>query len=438
MPFPKMNTSVSEAVHIEKWTEDERIAILEEANRILADRTFKNSKRCQALFGNLVDRALAEGHDAVKERILGVEVFGRDPNYDTSADPIVRIAANETRKRLGQWYQEPDRRHLVRISLHPGSYHLDFDFAHRSVLPEEEELKPLEQPVVRATFERLDSKSQEPAPPALVAPTRTKRISAIIIALLLCLAAVFLARHSEIVRSKQYVAWKPLLDSGRPVIICVPDGYPLGSTNRQTSGQTIADWQAVADMIATRQVPASVQKGTSPNTPSADAEVAQKIAAWLGTHAGQTSPRSSSDINLQEFRQEPAVLIGGFNPWSLVLLSNLRYTMRVDPASRSKWIQDAQNPSNRNWIYDGTIHESAVDYAIITRVLDPETGSWIVSLGGLRQYGTQMAGDLLTDNSYVRLLPSGLKPTGNFQIVLKTSVINGSAGHPEFLAYYAW
>lgn len=40
----------------------------------------------------------------LKERTIGVEIFGRPSDYETSADPIVRVKATEIRKRLAQHY----------------------------------------------------------------------------------------------------------------------------------------------------------------------------------------------------------------------------------------------------------------------------------------------------------------------------------------------
>jgi hypothetical protein len=78
------------------------------------------------------------------------------------------------------------------------------------------------------------------------------------------------------------------------------------------------------------------------------------------------------------------------------------------------------------------------DYTVISRLFDSETGHWILSLGGLRKQGTRAARDLLIDSSYASLLPSQIRSTGNFQIVLKTSILNGSAGPPQILAVYTW
>lgn len=105
-----------------------REAILDEMNRILSDPTFRNSKRCVTLLRYLIEHVLADEQDSIKERVLGVEVFGRKPSYDTNADPIVRMTANEVRKRLAQYYQGLDGHSNVRIRLERGGYLPEFDF----------------------------------------------------------------------------------------------------------------------------------------------------------------------------------------------------------------------------------------------------------------------------------------------------------------------
>jgi hypothetical protein len=427
------------ADEVSRWSESERLAILDEANDILADRSFRNSRRCQALFRRLIDRALANDLDSVKERVLGVEVFGRDPNYDTSADPIVRIAANEIRKRLGQWYQDPDRKHDVKIRLDAGAYLLRFDFAQPNLPPRAGDEKAVQNVVAQAGMQLPGTHAEVIPLTAVQRHQRTKSIWSIGSVILCALLLVVLMSHFGAFGSRDSVAWAPLLNSGQPVTICVPDAYPMSISAGTSGEQTIADWQVIANMISKRELPpALVENRTITNTPLADAEVAQKIAAWMTSHGGKTTPRGSSAIDLQDFRQRPVVLIGGFNPWSLILLSNLRYSMRVDPARHDKWIQDAQDLSKRDWILRGEGEESTVDYAIVTRFFDPETGQWILAMGGLRRYGTQAASDLLIENSYIKSLPLTIKSTGNFQIVLKTGVINGNVGPPQILAVHTW
>ena len=80
----------------------EQNTVREQLDRILADHLFRNSKRFPDFLRYTVGHALSGHTEDIKERTLGIEVFGRDPSYDTSLDPVVRMTAAEVRKRLAQ------------------------------------------------------------------------------------------------------------------------------------------------------------------------------------------------------------------------------------------------------------------------------------------------------------------------------------------------
>ena len=106
--------------------ETERAAVQAQLERILANSLFKNSKRYPNLLRYVVERTL-DGHPGeLKERTLGVEVFAREPDYDTNLDPVVRTTAAEIRKRLAQYYQDPAHESELRIVLPLGSYAAKF------------------------------------------------------------------------------------------------------------------------------------------------------------------------------------------------------------------------------------------------------------------------------------------------------------------------
>lgn len=96
--------------------------VREQLERLLASPHFHNSRRFPSLLRFVVEHVLNGQTDLLKERTLGIEVFGRSANYDTSADPIVRVTAAEVRKRIAQYYDEPGRERELRISLPSGSY----------------------------------------------------------------------------------------------------------------------------------------------------------------------------------------------------------------------------------------------------------------------------------------------------------------------------
>jgi len=100
---------------------DEQEAVRRQISYIAASPLFRNSKRFPDFLRYTVEEALNGNYTDLKERMIGIEVFGRDPNYDTNSDPVVRMTAVEVRKRLAQYYQQAHR-DQVRIEVLPGSY----------------------------------------------------------------------------------------------------------------------------------------------------------------------------------------------------------------------------------------------------------------------------------------------------------------------------
>jgi hypothetical protein len=64
---------------------------------LLSHPLFRNSKRYPA-FLRYVDQSLLGNAHLLKERTVGIEVFGRELAYDSTADPIVRIAVGSLSK----------------------------------------------------------------------------------------------------------------------------------------------------------------------------------------------------------------------------------------------------------------------------------------------------------------------------------------------------
>src|ERR1700761_581911 len=97
-------------------------AIREQLERLLAHPLFANSKRYPVLLAYTVEQTLQGNASELKERSIGIEVFGRSPTYDANADPVVRITAGEVRKRLSQYYYDSSHAGELVIELPIGSY----------------------------------------------------------------------------------------------------------------------------------------------------------------------------------------------------------------------------------------------------------------------------------------------------------------------------
>src|SRR5260370_32613627 len=93
---------------------------------VVESPVFSGSRRSQDFLRYIVENAL-EGHfDQLKERSLGIELFGRPPSYDTAEDSIVRVSASDVRKRLLHYYEQVRTDSGFRIVLPLGSYIPEF------------------------------------------------------------------------------------------------------------------------------------------------------------------------------------------------------------------------------------------------------------------------------------------------------------------------
>ena len=70
----------------------------------------------------LVEKQLEGRESDLKESIIGVEVFGRKPGYDSKVDSTVRTEASRLRTRLSKYYSTEGVQDPVVIELPKGGY----------------------------------------------------------------------------------------------------------------------------------------------------------------------------------------------------------------------------------------------------------------------------------------------------------------------------
>lgn len=99
--------------------------IRDQLSRILAGSGFVNSARMRDFLTLIVENALA-GEAPLKETVIGVQVFGRPPGYDSNLEPIVRVEARRLRAKLQEYYEREGAQDPVIINLPKGGYTPEF------------------------------------------------------------------------------------------------------------------------------------------------------------------------------------------------------------------------------------------------------------------------------------------------------------------------
>src|SRR4051812_46101527 len=98
-------------------TGSEAEATRRELEKILKSPGFVRNERLSDFLRFLIALHLEERDTELKESVIGIEVFGRKPGYDSKDDPIVRTEARRLRARLAEYYEATGAADPVIIEL---------------------------------------------------------------------------------------------------------------------------------------------------------------------------------------------------------------------------------------------------------------------------------------------------------------------------------
>ena len=101
--------------------------------RIVESPVFNKSARLTTFLRFVVEQTLKGQGDNLKEQVLALELYGRGGDFDSGADPIVRVDARRLRDKLREYYVGSPADPVV-ISLPKGSYVPLFEQGHAARL----------------------------------------------------------------------------------------------------------------------------------------------------------------------------------------------------------------------------------------------------------------------------------------------------------------
>jgi hypothetical protein len=420
-------------------TPAERRLIREQLDRILVHSHFRNSRRYPVLLQYTVEKVLAGEAESLKERTLGVDVFGRAAGYDTNLDHIVRSTAAEVRKRLAQYYQEPEHEGQIRIDLPSGSYVPQFRRPPAAPPTERVPEMLVERPSGWRTFIR----------------PRSRVWVSLSAALGVASVAIYLVSRGTSNGSQAALDrfWAPVCYPPGAVALYVPDpskswaAPPAGGVANPPfdAFESLGSEQPVTPDYpgALNGVPVAIQTLIERNVPFADAVTLNRLGTIFALRGKEQHVVYCRDSTLWDLRRGSAVLVGGVdNFWSVKLTGELRFRFLVDRSAGVATFVIGDRKSGTVWRSSGDpIQSQGVDYAIIARIEHPSTGRLVVVAGGIQEYGTLAAGEFLTNGNALaeleRLRPRDTKGT-NVQAVLSTSVLKRTPAPPKIVAAYFW
>lgn len=404
------------------------VTVRDQLKRLVAHPLFTNSKRYPVLLAYVVEQTLLGNASELKERTIGVEAFGREPDYDVNLDPVVRTTAAEVRKRLIQYYYNPDHAGELVIELLIGSY-----------VPTFREPGTQQHAVVAETLIEKGETLTAGAPVASDLQADAKRAQSrraylpwILIPTGLLVAALVgfgVGRVNSGGRatgpgapSNMARFWEPITATSSRITYCL--GVPTDAVDLQS-----------------RTIP-EIPAGENGSLNVYDVITLARAIAPLVPKNGQFRVLAASDAGFAELREGPSVMIGAFdNPWTMRITQDLPIGFEYDNHVRK--VVDRKTSPKGIWTLQWQVPNKSVarDYAVVARLHDRVTGQPVIILGGILGEGTEAASEVVSNPVYLdAMLQKAPKNWDqlNLEAVIEANVIEGHPGPPTVVAVETW
>jgi hypothetical protein len=444
-------------------TAPDRATVQQVMEDVLSSPPFCHTQQCQNLLRYIVKHSLAQEEHLLRERVIGAEVFGRRPDYETGDDPVVRIRVAEVRKRLAQYYQSvshspnpPD----VQIEIPSGSYRASFRWleAPRSALQpagpvvqtkvqEPPQLNTVEPTLEFAAFiEGVPPVSTDqtaiPAPRSWRSGLRSRWVAAVMISI--AAVAVVLATVNSSQERAFRAFWHPWTSNSKPVIIAVGSNAVYRFSDEftddyaRTHNLEAEGMEFFIPLDPNSTIKASdIHPAVNSFVALGDVSAVSAIVAAVTRQHQAYQERFPNDISFAELRDDPTVLVGGFNnPMTLELTKYLPFVLRA----RNE-IDDTSTPGRRWMLHASDDSHDTEDYAVITRMGQSNGDAPILSVAGMGQYGTIAAAGFICNPASVAQLVRQLPrdwASHNLQVVLHVRVVDFKAVSSDVVAVKSW
>jgi hypothetical protein len=431
---------------------------------VIEGDAFKGSHRSGQFLQYIIDQAIAGHFESLKERVIGMELFGRSASYDTGDDAIVRVTASDVRKRLLQHYGRYGATSEYRINLPSGTYipditrvprgevgHFDGALAqretgqvrHDSPGPNVEFV-----PVPRGLVIEASALPQvEATQPKRLGRYRWLFLGIPIVAINLTLWGIFWSRPSPVeTPHTSSLPWSALFGSSRATELITSDPN-IAEIQGISGGQvSVSDYANHNYLSGSKKLTPeeeyfclTVLAGNKAS--SVDIQIVANIAQLSQVNSRKIDVFAARQIQLKDLRTDNNFIFLGSprsDPWTDLFSDQLDFRFVFDQAAQSEFILNVHPRRNERQKYIPTAMGSLSGdtFAIIAFVRNPDEDGRVLILAGATAEGTAAAGKLATDAT--RFLPALQKcginpnpsePLPHFELLLHLNSIAGSPSH---------
>jgi hypothetical protein len=411
---------------------EERRALLQ---RVLWSPQIAKSVRIRKFLEFVCERAAQDPSAEIHEQEIGCKVFGKNPDYDTSIDNVVRVAASQTRRKLEQYFVAEGADEAYILEIPKGSY-LPV-YRQRMSPPEPAPTAPVAPP-------------SEPAP-SVPAPSRSLTHSRTFLGLMIgtpwliagICAALLLFRPAPNPSPSVLDAnpslnalWSQLLPrNGRTDVIVTDSGLSL-SQELQPHQLTLAQyldrnfWNQKGQTASQQDLQNFVQRMVKRRLTSiGSVTTAFRVAEMVDNNPARVAILSPRDFTMSQMKTDNVVLLGSSiaNPWTSLLEDQLNFHFGYDRNTNFAYFENRNPRSGEQTVYRTDDTVSYCEIAFLPN--SAQTGN-VLLISGAEVEGTEGGGEYITNGHSLEQLRSfmniGKGRFPYFEVLLKSSKIGGS------------
>ena len=439
-------------------TEADFASLQQHLKEIIEGAAFKGSHRSGQFLTYIVEQSISGHLDALKERIIGVNLFGRSPSYDTGEDAIVRVTASDVRKRLLQHYGKYGSTSEWRISLPSGSYIPEISREPQSIAdlknsiashqePNAAQLLPAAMPQVSGSVPAIVLRP-EITKASDSAGTRWRLLSLLLVGLNLATWGIFWL-HSSRPAASPFLLWSAFFRSQRPTQLIASDpniAEIQGLTGAPLSLSDYANQQYIPNAASLSPQLISLCKEILRGDKAAavDTRIIASVAELAQAASNKINVHVARDIRLPNlYTDDNLILLGSprSNPWSAVFNDQLDFRFAFDSQSQQEVIRNVHPHSGEPSAYVPTAKGWATgqSFATISFLQNPGKDGQVLLLAGANAEGTEAAGELVTNRQRLSAALrqcgiSSASPVTHFQLLLRLNTMAGSPSNVDVVA----
>ncbi len=417
--------------------------IRQEVARIVRSPLFKSSRRSQEFLNHIAERALAGSPNELKERLIGAALFGRATDYDTGSDSIVRVVANETRRRLVQFYSDDKVPSGVRVELPPGTYVPSFQFSLAAEAPGPVSVPPAI-PVEPA--KTRDDPRRKPIVRWLIT----------VAGILLILCCVLTFQNANLRRQAEHtdrpalrvLPWSSLFEPGRKTRLILADTSVGGIQNllqRKLSLEDYLNKKYIPDV----PLPSEEKRFLefligSQYTSASYASVAIRITNFAQQNSAAVNVSYARDISMRTVESGDNLIILGTaraNPWVQLFEDRLNFRFQFSNGGHEpRFLNQSPRPGEQKEYIPGVgLPSFGESYGHIAFLPSSYGSGSVLLIAGSSSLATESAGELVTNLPRLQGelgkigLRSGSQPHG-FELLTEVTHIAGTPTRSKVVA----